>query len=330
MVGCGNIAQSHWRGIQHHAPEIEVTAVVDSDPDNLEAMSNQTGATGYLSLDDALLAGDFEAVDLMLPHDLHVTAALASFSAGKHVLLEKPMAPTLNECEQIINAAHEAGTTFMIAEQAQYWPDVHKANDLIKSGTVGEIISARGYFRDLLRTDPDNPVPWRFKLDKSGGGISIDGGAHWIRPLRMWLGEVDEVIAATSRHVPDMEGESLAHAMFRFTSGKVATFDAILSAAKMASGEAFRITGTKGEILIEHGREGKMYLFNEENPSGLEVMETLEGKLDSYGLGIHDFSQVVLHGKKPEATAEYSLGELRTALAMYRSVETKKWEKVWS
>lgn len=84
-------------------------------------MAERTGATAFTSLTDALTQGEFAAVDLMLPHDLHEEGAAEAFAAGKHVLLEKPMAMDLESCARIMDAAARAQTVFMIAEQAQYW-----------------------------------------------------------------------------------------------------------------------------------------------------------------------------------------------------------------
>ncbi len=329
LVGCGQIAQTHLREIENQALDIDVTALVDSRLDRAEAMAEQTGGEAYSSLEDALAKGDFDAVDLMLPHDLHVAAALASFAAGKHVVLEKPMAPDLNGCSQILQAAEKAGTVFMIAEQAQYWPDVHRAAELIQSGAIGEVIFARATFYDPIRRDPEDPMPWRFRLERSGGGICLDGGAHWIRPLRIWLGEIDEVIGTTAHPISDMEGESLVQAIFRFESGVTATFMALNTEARTGPGDAFRITGTEGELVIQHGREGNLLLFNHDHPTGEAIMGTAAGTAGSYGYELKDFASAVLSGTALQAKPEYSLGELRTALALYRSVESRTWEKVW-
>ncbi|MYJ73991.1 MAG: Gfo/Idh/MocA family oxidoreductase [Gammaproteobacteria bacterium] len=328
FVGCGGIARAHWRGIRYHAPRIDVTAVVDTDPESVASMAERTGAPAFASLTEALAEGDFDAVDIMLPHDPHEQAAVESFAAGKHVCLEKPMAHNLASCERILAAAEQAGTVFMIAEQAQYWTDVQKARELIDAGAIGEVITARACFYDPLNVPP-GVIPWRYELARAGGGISIDGGAHWIRPMRMMLGEIDEVVAATARHVEDMEGESSAHAIFRFQSGVVGTFDALQSTGAVAPVEDFRITGTDGELVMERGREGRLMLYNGEHPGGLAVMSAFEGKAASYGVELHDFSCAVLDGKELEASPAFSLGELRTALAMYRSVESGRWEKVW-
>lgn len=89
FVGCGIIVQAHWRGIQNIADRIDVTAAVDTNTDAAAAMATATGAVAFTDLDTALAEGDFDAVDLMLSHDIHESATLACFSAGKHVLLER-------------------------------------------------------------------------------------------------------------------------------------------------------------------------------------------------------------------------------------------------
>lgn len=328
LVGCGNIARAHWRGIRYRAPLIEVTAVVDADPDRAAAMAERTGAPAFPSLSAALAEGDFDAVDLMLPHDLHEPAAIAAFEAGKHVALEKPMAPTLDACARIMAAAEASRRVFMVAEQSQFWPDAVRIGELLAAGAIGEVIWARAFFFDPLRRDPADPVPWRFRLARAGGGICIDGGAHWIRPLRMWFGDVAEVLATTHRHVAGMEGESRAHALFRFESGVTATFDALLSEGPGAPTEDFRITGTAGEIVSERGGPGRLLLYHAAHPDGEVVLDSLDGRRDAFGVELDEFSRAVLHGAPLTAGPADSLGELRTALAIYRSARSGGWERV--
>ena len=94
LVGCGAISKMHVMGIRAAAQRIEIAAVVDVDRDRAQALAGETGGAVFGSLDEALARGDFDGVDLMLPHQLHESAALAAFARGKHVLLEKPMATT--------------------------------------------------------------------------------------------------------------------------------------------------------------------------------------------------------------------------------------------
>ena len=331
FVGCGAIAQFHLDGIKECAPRIQVTAAVDPNRAKAEHIASQTGARVFSSLEEGLTRGDFDAVDLMLPHDLHESAAIQAFQAGKHVLLEKPLASTLPVCERILAAAKDAGSCFMVAENAQYWPEVVKAQELIEGGAIGDIITARAAFVagfDSYWFQGTNP--WRYERGRTGGGIVIDGGSHWIRPLRMWLGEIDEVIAVVDYPLAQMEGESLAHALFRFRSGKVATFDALMVDSVLGPQPWWRITSTRGEIVIQGGfQDGGIQLFDPEHPAGRLVLEP-QGYPKSFGPELADFERAVLDGAKLAAGPEQALGELRAALAIYRSAASRQWEKVWA
>jgi predicted dehydrogenase len=238
------------------------------------------------------------------------------------------MATSLDACERILTAAKEAGTVFMIAEQSQYWPGVVKVQQLIRDGAIGEIITAEAHFGGRVGSSWGGK-PWRYNKTITGGGICIDGGLHWIRPLRMWLGEIDEVVAILGYPLKEMEGESLAHAIFQFESGKYATYKALRAGAASAPSEDFRITGTEGIIVFEKGREGRVLLYDSDHRQGREVMSAAEKTASAFGRELADFAQAVLEGTPLAAGPEESLGELRTVLAMYRSAESRQWEKVW-
>lgn len=332
FVGCGAIAGFHLNAIREAAPRIQVTAAIDPETQRAEAIARQTGAEVFASLEEGLQKGDFDAVDLMLPHDLHESVAVAAFQAGQHVLLEKPMATTLDACERILAAAAKAGTVFMVAENAQYWPEVVKAAELIAQGAIGEVITARGAVNaPLVRASPfyAGDRPWRFDRKITGGGITLDVGSHWIRALRMCLGEIDEVVAALDRPSREMEGESLVRALFRFRSGQIASFEAaMIRDAVLGPDVLFRITGTQGELVVESAMGGRLLLYDASHRRGHPVQEP-QGYMKSYGPELLDFSCAVLDGRPMAAGPEQALGELRTALAIYRSAQSGRWEKVW-
>ena len=218
-MGCGQISHAHLAGIQALCGEVlEVSVVIDSvvaRATELAALVVGGGGRAPLvfsSLDEALAAEDvaaledsadlpfFDAVDVMLPHQLHLPVTRLCLERRKHVLLEKPLAPTLAEAEEILRLAEAAaerdGTVLMVAENSQYWPEVQRGVELIESGAIGEILSAKasfnmrksranytqqgtnegpgtGGFRGPDGEDAD--VPWRYDLAVAGGGIVIDG-----------------------------------------------------------------------------------------------------------------------------------------------------------
>jgi predicted dehydrogenase len=141
----------------------------------------------------------------------------------------------------------------------------------------------------------------------------------------MWLGELAEVVAATSRPYQAMEGESMCRALCRFDSGVVASFDAILSPGPVAPLPFFEVIGSRGELVIDV--LGRVKLYDGSDPRGTVVGQG--GYRQSYEHQIAAFEAAVLDGVSPTVGAEFSLGELRAALAMYRSAASGRWEAVW-
>jgi predicted dehydrogenase len=306
---------------------VSVTAAIDPVEDNARRVAERTGAPAYASLADALVDRRFDAALIAVPHHVHEAVATEALGAGVHVLLEKPLAPTLDACDRILAAADAAGSVFMVAENAQYWPEVLTVRDLLADGAIGEVVTARAatFFPALPEFYGDDRA-WRLDEAAAGGGVVIDTGSHWLRPLRVWLGEADETIAALGRPHAGMEGESLCRALIRFESGVVAAFDAMLATGAIANQPLFTVTGTRGECTVEGS--GWVKLYDGSDWKGTKVGEP-GGYLLSYEGEWRDFVSAVERGTPPAATARYALGELRLALAMYRSAETKQWEKVW-
>lgn len=329
LVGCGAIARFHLDGILEHVPRVQVTATVDRDLERAKEMADEVGAEAFGSLEEALEKGDFEAVDIMLPHDFHEEAATKCFDAGKHVLLEKPIAPTLEACDRILKAGASSGRVFMVAENSQYWPEIVRTKEAIEEGLIGDLITARAAY--VASFDPywfKDGHDWRLNQKRTGGGVTVDGGAHWIRPLRMWFGEIEEVVGVLGYPLKQMEGESLMRSIVRFQSGKSAILDAMMIDTVFAPDDWWRITGSKGEITIGGGFDGGITLWDRDHRDGTPLMEP-KGYAQSFGPEIADFASAVLDGTELVAGPEMALGELRTAFAIYRSAEHGRWEKVW-
>ena len=118
---------------------------------------------------------------------------------------------------------------------------------LIAEGAVGEVISARSWHCAPPMGDFYPEGAWRLSAGSAGGGVAVDTGSHWFRPLRMWLGEVTEVLAVTGHPFAAMEGESMCRSLCRFDSGVVASFDVTLTPGAAAL----------GALLPGHRHEGR-------------------------------------------------------------------------
>lgn len=147
-----------------------------------------------------------------------MAARTEAFGAGKHTLLEKPLATDLPTCRRILAAVPD-GLVFAIAENAQYIPDFVKAKELIEAGAIGEVYFVKAnLWESTLESEFAGGFEegWRNDVKMAGGGNTIDGGTHWVRALRMWLGEIEKVVAINEHPMASMAGESLTHAILKF------------------------------------------------------------------------------------------------------------------
>lgn len=329
LVGCGAISRMHRAGLAPLASRCQITAAVDPVLERAQEVGQENGARAFSDLDEALRFAaqedGFDAVDLMLPHHLHEEMTTRCLRQGLHVLLEKPIAPTVEASRRILAEAEASEGRLMVAENAQYWPEVLRARDWIEAGRIGRVVTAQAtVWIPPLRAYYGGDRPWRFQQNAAGGGITLDTGSHWLRALRVWLGDAEAVVGSLGHPVAEMEGESLAHALFRFPGGVVATFHALLHRGAMGPSPHFRITGTEGEILIDS--RGPVTVFDSDHPRG--ERHELGGYLASYAAEMDDFVRAIADGVPFAASAEHALGELLMAHALYRSHSSGRWEEI--
>ena len=334
LIGCGRIAAIHIESIIRYtldsAQPIEIVALIDTNLFNAERFKRTYNLSCkiFSQLEEAAQDIDLDSVIISVPHYLHEDLALRALNQKLNILLEKPIAHRLDSGFRILDRARRSDQIFMIAENSQYWPEILKVKELLLQGVIGEVVTAKASFRQasdrdifdsysVLESDSESKA-WRFSLTATGGGITIDGGAHWIRPLRFWFGEIIGTFSKFSYPHPLMEGESLSQAIFTFENSVTAIFEGILTEKTVFSKDyPFRITGTLGEIVV--GPEGNgVYIFDQEHPEGVQVLNE-HGYINSFYHQFHDFYSCVSAGKIPDASAEYALGEMKVALAMERS-----------
>eukprot|EP00039_Didymoeca_costata_P014063 m.222630 g.222630 ORF g.222630 m.222630 type:complete len:371 (-) comp15938_c0_seq1:1060-2172(-) len=340
ILGCGMISEHHVKEAKKRNAKINVTATIDLSKENRDKLATITGGTPFESLEAALQSDvEFDAVAVLLPHDLHEKFSKEVFAAKKHLFLEKPIGRNIEECKRIFEAADEAkknyGCVFYAAENASFWPEIVRAKELIQDGYIGELITARAHYYECLSDSPmsQDPNNWRNSVKRCGGGSLIDGGQHWLRPLREFMGEVDKVMAVTDRPWSTLEGESLVHGLIKFQSGKTASIQVTTLGSDSVLGNEepwFRVIGTRGEIVITGSFEGGGTVLSVQNGKELLLPEgTPQGFLRSYGYQMANFADAVLENKPLHRVPSCAMGELLIALACYRSSVSNNWEDVW-
>jgi 1,5-anhydro-D-fructose reductase (1,5-anhydro-D-mannitol-forming) len=190
---------------------------------------------------DELLAGDIDAVWITTPTHLHHPMALAALRAGKHVLLEKPLALRSADAWDLVEVAAKEDRLLATAYQARYVPGHIEMRRLIASGELGPVSAARTFW-GIQRDGP--PQEWRQRVDQAGWGVLGDIGTHHVDLLRMLLGEVESAVGITG-HQLGYGTEDVASAALRFAGGSVASLT--VSASVAAHGtlvEVFAVDGT--------------------------------------------------------------------------------------
>jgi predicted dehydrogenase len=213
VVGIGWAGTRQIEAIRELGRDVEAVCLVDADADLLREKAAALGVPRtYPDLNAALAAPDVDAVSICLPHALHCAATLAAIDAGKHVLVEKPMATTVEEATSMIEAAEAADVTLYVAENVPYQPMSKLLREIVQSGEhIGELTAASlvAGFRAPNFGYPGRRA-WLTRPDLGGTGTWMLHGIHTMAQLRFVLGEVETVYVrehrAASFRRPDIEG----------------------------------------------------------------------------------------------------------------------------
>ena len=269
------------------------------------------GAGAFGSYSQAVSDPRVEAAYICTPHHLHREHAGLAARAGRHVLLEKPIARTLEEAEDIIRISRDSGITLMVAENYHYLPQVTKCVELAEQGAIGEVRLAQ-----VQEEAPFRPGGWRADAALSGGGVLIDGGIHKVHFLRQLLGEPSRVYAAQlSPNLPGHQGEDGVVATLSWDSGPVGLINHAWSGAQHPPPHWAAVSGDRGRIYFELDTTVMRLERN-----GHE--ETLVVPADRGGLVgmVREFMSCIRENRPPETPGESGLADLRIVLAAYDSM----------
>lgn len=242
VIGLGEIGQFHLRGYEH-APGARIVAVAELDPTLRTATADRLDATAYDDYRRLLEDPAVELVSVCLPHHLHRPVTLAAIAAGKAVLVEKPLALTVDECDEIIAAADAAGVTVGVQHNQLFHGPHVRAQQLIDGGAIGRPVHLR------LRLGIGGKLDgWRADPRATGGGILFDAGVHRFYMARALFGEISDVRALVDRGAA--EGEDQAIVALRFANGALGVIDAGYHGPPGMFDDAIEVVGSAGALYL--------------------------------------------------------------------------------
>ena len=312
VVGLGHIAQvAMLPAFGNARRNSRLAALVSGDRVKLAALGKKYEVGKLCSYDgyDALLrSGDIDAVYIALPNSLHCDYAVRAARAGVHVLCEKPMAVTEEECERMAGAAREARVKLMVAYRLHFERANLEALEVARSGRIGEP-------RQFSSTFTMQVVPDNIRASSAlGGGVLYDIGIYCINAARSLFGDEPlEVRAATAGTLGDVE-ESVG-ALLRFPNERIASFVCSFGSAKVSQ---YRLVGTKGDLVLDPAYEYAGPLKHKLTIDG-DARERRFAKRDQFAPELLYFSDCVLHNRDPEPGADEGLADVRVIRALYRA-----------
>lgn len=331
LVGCGRIAQKYSQIFQDgELAGAHLVACCDPKTDRAEALAARHGIPSYADY-HAMMAAHAEAVDvicILSESGLHEEHAVDLASYGKHLVVEKPMALTLEGADRMIQAADAAGVKLFVVKQNRYNLPVQKLREALEGGRFGKLVMGTVRVRWCRRQDYYDQDAWRGTWAYDGGVFS-NQASHHIDLLEWCLGEPVSVFAKTRTALVDIEAEDTGVAIVTFKSGAIGVIEATTATRPKDLEGSLSILGENGTVEIGGFAVNSMrtWNFTDARPEDAEVLATYaENPPNVYGFGHVRYLQNVVEAIRDGAPSLVDGLEgrksLELILALYESAVT--------
>jgi predicted dehydrogenase len=318
VVGLGHIAQvAVLPAFKHAMRNSRLTALVSDDARKRKVLGKKYRVETYSYDDYDECLRNVDAVYIALPNSMHAQYTIRAAEAGVHVLCEKPMAVTAEECRLMIDACREHQVKLMVAYRLHFEEISLGAIDLVRKGRIGE---PKFFNSSFSMTVKEGNIRTQKEL---GGGSLYDIGVYCINAARhLFRAEPKEVmaIAVNSGTRKLAEVDESVGALLRFEGERVAAFVTSFNAGDVAS---YRLVGTKGQIRVDPAYEYAEGLAYELTVGG-KTSRKRTGKRDQFAPELLYFSDCIRKNREPEPSGDEGLQDVRIVEALYESAETGK------
>jgi len=299
VIGCGRIAQAHLSAIKALKEAARLIAVADVDEKKAREAKERFGAKlSTPRFEDLLQNREIEAVIIALPNHLHHPVSIASATAGKHVLVEKPMALNMKQATEMVEAAKQNNITLMVGQSRRFCDAVFALQrNLPQIGQLFRIIIS------FLVHFPSPPTEWWRRSGEAGGLVILLQGSHSLDSILTWMKKMpQQVFASSARRNLQWEGEDEADIFLSFDGGELASVHLSLNTYP-ALHEAI-LVGTKGAMRLQEYATGKPFGFGYRLDLNGKRIISGEQIPSSYTLQLQEFIAAISQGRKPIASGE--------------------------
>lgn len=312
VVGVRGFGKVHLRSLKG----VDVSIVERDESVVKDVTSTYRIKNVYTSYEEALKS-DAEIIDLAVPHNLHRDFAIRAFEKGKHVIIEKPIAPTEDEAKEMIRSAKSHGLKLNVAEQYHFDPSLNRAASLIKEGAIGRVQTI--IVRDQRIYDKSG---WRAKSESMGGGALIDGGIHYVHTMLMLGGKYSNLISRVSKGGSSLEGEDNSVSLFDFNNGSNGILYYSWTYRNPPAVPSFEIIGSEGSIYEIPGTRSQEDFKKPERRTafGDIALNGVPLHVETYDVFEREMSEFIRSVKEDISEPlppEMALEDLKTVLEIY-------------
>lgn len=341
LIGYGKVAQLHAKALTA-SEHCQLVSVCGRNESNRRKFADTWGIQARATVAEMASLDGVEAVIITTPHPAHRQGAVEAFAAGCHVLVEKPMALTVRECEEMLQASRETGRKLGVVSQRRWYPSCQRIKQALLDGKLGEPaigqIIMLGW-RDLAYYQSD---PWRGRWDTEGGGVLINQAPHQIDLLHWYMGPVEEVSAYwLNVNHPYIEVEDTAVAALRFKKGGLGSI-LVSNSQKPGIYAKVHVHGTSAASVGVQTDGGAMFVAGMSNiveppyndlwtiPEEIQLLEkwkkedeeffsTIDATWYFFRLQADDFALSIQKDRIPAVTGEDGLETVKIIEGIYRS-----------
>lgn len=330
IIGCGMIANWHAGAIKN----IEGTKLIgatDVAETSRAAFAEKYNIKVFSSVEELLSYNDIDVVCICTPSGLHAPLSIQAANAGKHIIVEKPMAINLKETDDIINACETNNVKLTVISQLRFTKAISRLKEAVDEGMLGKIISGDIYMKFYRSPEYYGTGGWRGTWKMDGGGALMNQGIHGIDLLQYIMGPVKSVFAHTRTLARDIEVEDTAAALIDFENGALGVIQGTTSIYP-GSPRRMEINGDKGTIVLEEDSIVSWSIEGKETPSDIKLGRATNDSsidpeafsLDGHVLQISDMVEAIKNGRSPVVDCYEGRKPIEIIMAIYESSKTGK------
>lgn len=332
LIGCGRIAVNHIKAVVNN--NLELVALCDIEPSHIEVLIEKTGFNGdykkYVDYKQMLTENpDIELVAIATDSGVHAEIAKYCIVAGKNVIIEKPMAMSMSDCEEIIQLSKKYNVKVSVCHQNRFNVAIQEMRKALENGRFGKISHGSINVRWNRGKDYYDQATWRGKW-ASDGGCLFNQCIHGIDLLRWMMGdEVEEVYGVTKQQFHHyLECEDIGMAVVKFKNGAIGTIEGTVNVYPKNLEETLYLFGEKGTCKIGGTSTNNIdvWNFSDENDADIKNKELKEQTSNVYGNGhtslYADVIDAIINDRKPYVDAVAGRNAVEMILAIYKSSQT--------